>query len=281
MDTITLEPFGQDIVFGEGMRWHGGRVWLSDMLGRKVLAYSEDGSREVMAEVPPRPNGLGFLPDGRLLITSMADCRLLRLEADGALTPHADLGALMTGYCGDMAVDSLGNAYVDDVGFRVFEGDARRPGRLIQVAPDGQARIVDEGLMFPNGMWLTRDETRLVVAEGRARVLHVYDRAGDGTLSNRRPFAQLDYEVIDGLTLDAEGAAWVCIPHDHQLVRVEEGGRITHRVDLGDWKPIACCLGGADLRTLYLVSADYDLDRMARDDTGAVLHRGRVEVPGF
>ncbi len=280
MIDLDHAPFAAGLLFGEGLRWHSGRLWLSDMLGRHVFSYDEAGNRSTAATVLARPNGIGFLPDGRLVITSMADQKLLVREADGRLTTRADLSHIMTGYCGDMAVDAQGRIYLDDVGFRVFEGEARRSGTLLLVEADGSARILRDNLAFPNGMWITRDTTRLIFAEGRAGNLFSYTLGRDGEISQERLFAKLANPVLDGLTLDAEDGVWQCCPHDREILRIAPGGEITHRVRV-DAQPVACCLGGADLRTLYFVAADYSLERMASDDTTAALFRTRVETPGF
>jgi sugar lactone lactonase YvrE len=278
---FTLQPFARDLVFGEGLRWHDSRLWLSDMLARKVYAFTEDGTRELIAEVPGRPNGLAFLPDGRLVIASMADGRLLRRERSGELVEHANMSALMTGYSGDIAVDGVGRAYVDDVGYRVFEGAKFAPGRLILVQPSGESRVLEEGLAFPNGMWITRDRKRLIFAEGRAGRLFEYRLGADGNLAEKRLFAHLSDTVFDGLTLDEEDGVWACQPYAKRVIRLESGGRITHEIGFPDTKPVACCLGGMDLKTLYVVSADYTLERMATNDCWAVVHTARVEIPGF
>lgn len=278
----TQEPkhFAGGLVFGEGLRWYDGRLFLSDMLGRTVYAYTASGERETLARVPERPNGLGFLPDGRLVITSMADQRLLVREKDGSLREFARLDHLMTGYCGDMAVDASGRIYLDDVGFRVFEGEPRRPGRLLRIDPDGTARVLHDNLAFPNGMWITLDGKRLIFAEGRAKTLFSFDLAPDGAFAGQRVFARLPNEVLDGLALDIEDGVWQCCPHDRELVRVLDGGEITHRIPF-PLQPVACCLGGPELRTLYVVAADYTLERMARDDSRAEIFTLEVETPGF
>lgn len=280
MSKYQPQPFASGLVFGEGLRWYGDRLWISDMLGRAVYAYTESGERETVARVPPRPNGLGFLPDGRLVITSMADQRLLVRERDGSLRELARLDHLMTGYCGDMAVDAQGRIYLDDVGFRVFEGDPRKPGRLLRVDPDGTAKVLVDDLAFPNGMWITRDGKRLIFAEGRGKTLFSFELAPDGEFADQRVFAQLPNEVLDGLTLDVEDGVWQCCPHDREVIRVLDGGRITHRITF-PLQPVACCLGGSELRTLYVVAADYTLERMARDDCRAELFALEIEVPGF
>jgi sugar lactone lactonase YvrE len=277
---LEAEPFGGAHMFGEGMRWFRNRIWLSDMLARTVYAYDAAGTSAKIATVPGRPNGLGFLPDGRLVVTSMADQKLLVRAADGSLRQYADLSGLMTGYCGDMAVDTVGRIYLDDVGYRVFEGEERKPGRLILVQPDGSSRVLLDRLAFPNGMWITRDQRRLIFAEGRASTLYSFELATDGGFADQKIFARLDSEVLDGLTLDDAGGVWQCLPHDRELLRIVDGGDVTHRIKL-PLQPIACCLGGDALRTLYVVAADYTLERMARDDTWARLYAVTVDIPGF
>lgn len=277
-----IVPFADRLVFGEGMRWYRGRLWMADMLGRKVLAFDSRGGREIVAEAPARPNGLGFLPDGRLLIASMADQRLLRREADGRVVVHCDLAPHMTGYTGDIAVDAQGRAYVDDVGFRVFEKDERRPGALLRVDPDGTVAVLEKNLQFPNGLWIGPGGDSLVFAEGRNETIFAYRIAADGGLSGKRVFAAMKGHVLDGLTLDAEGAAWACSPYLRQVNRVLDGGAIAETIQFPDHrKPVACCLGGADRKTLFVVAADYTLERMAQDDCVAEIYRIAVDVPGF
>lgn len=280
IDHVTPTFFAQDIVFGEGLRWHDGRVWLSDMLGKKVYTYDAQGNRTTVADVPGKPNGLGFLPDGRLLITSMEDGRLYRREASGKLELHADMHHLMTGYTGDMAVDSMGRAYVDDVGYRVFEGAPVAPGRLMLVQPDGTVSVQDEPLIFPNGMWIAPDRKRLLFAEGRLGRLFEYGFGADGTLKDKRLIVEFPKMPFDGMTMDLEGGVWICQPYEKRVIRLS-GAEITHQLSFTETKPIAVCLGGENLKTLFIVSADYTLERMATNDCWAVLHTAPVEVAGF
>ncbi|MBS7705168.1 SMP-30/gluconolactonase/LRE family protein [Chelatococcus asaccharovorans] len=274
------ELFADGLVFGEGMRWYGGRLWMSDMLGRKVYSFDEVGQRRIEATVPERPNGLGFLPSGALVTTSMADQKLLRMTSDGSLAEHADLSHLMTGYCGDMAVDAQGRAYLDDVGFRVFEGEPPAPGRLLLVQADGSASVLESGLQFPNGMAITQDGKELIFAEGRNRKIWSYELADDGTFASKSLFSETE-DLLDGMTLDVEGGVWQCMPYRNEIVRYLRGGRITQRIPFGALKPVACALGGHERRILYVVVCDYSIERMARDDTTAQIFAVDVDVPGF
>ncbi|MGE0736788.1 MAG: SMP-30/gluconolactonase/LRE family protein [Alphaproteobacteria bacterium] len=282
MSKRELIPFADGLVFGEGIRWFKNRLWIADMLGRKIIAFDFDGKREVVAHVPPRPNGLGFLPDGRLLIASMADQKVLRREHNGSISVHADLSKLMTGYMGDLAVDARGRAYVDDVGFRVFEKDERRPGALLRVDPDGTAVVLERNLQFPNGLWITPDGDRLIFAEGRNETIFSYRIGAEGGLSDKRVFAHLKGHVLDGLTIDVKGAVWECSPYLRQVNRVVDGGQITETIQFPEHrKPVACCLGGHERKDLFVVAADYTLERMAADDCVAEIFRIEVDVPGF
>ncbi len=283
IEQVPFQAFAPEhkIVFGEGMRWHDSRLWMADMLGRKVYAYDKSGRRETVADVPGRPNGLGFLPDGSLLATSMEDMCLYRRDASGKLVLHADMSAVMTGYCGDMAVDAHGRAYVDDVGYRVFEGVPETPGRLLLVQPDGTASIQDEPIVFPNGLWITPDRQRLVYTEGRKGRMFEADLDADGTIRNKRLIVEFAGMPNDGLTIDKEGGIWLCQPYEKRVIRLE-GSTITHQLTFPDTKPISLCLGGDDLKTLYVVAADYTIPRMAvGKDVWAALHTARVEVAGF
>lgn len=247
-----------ELAFGECPRWRDGRLWLSDMFAKRVVAVDRDGSAEVICEVEHHPGGLGWLPDGRLLVVSMADRRLLRLDPDG-LVEHADLGAVCPGNCNDMVVDGRGNAYVGNTGYPYgYRGQPvpiRAATRLVLVTPEGEARPQSGTLMMPNGSAITADGTTLVVAQSHAGRLTAYTIGDDGALDAERVFADLPARCDnpDGLCLDAEGAAWVADPHHHCCFRVLDGGQITHVVDTAPWECVACALGGEDRRTLFLV----------------------------
>ena len=268
-----------DLVFPEGPRWRDGRLWLSDMHGGAVLAIGLDGRRETIARVPARPSGLGWLPDGRLLVVSMQDRKLLRLEP-GGLVLHADLAPLVTGEPNDMVVDDLGRAYVGNFGFDLHGGGKLAPAALVLVTPDGRARIAAENLMFPNGAVITQDRTRLIVAETFGARLTAFDILPDGSLAGRRTFAELRGRTPDGIAIDAEDAVWASCFGQDEFVRVRDGGEIAARVDVAGRRAVACALGGPDRRTLLLLTAETSTEDLAQGKSRGKVETLRVEVPG-
>jgi sugar lactone lactonase YvrE len=250
-----LHTLVTDVAFGESPRWHDGRLWFSDFGAREVISVDLAGAREVVARVPGVPMGLGFLPDGRLLIVAMRDGLLLRREPDGQLVVHADLGRLSRHPWGDLVVDGRGNAYVGNLGFD-FPGGAFAPGLLALVTPDGAVRQVAAGLIFPNGLAVTPDNATLLVAETYAHTLTAFDIEATGLLAHRRVWADLGGASPDGICLDTDGAVWYADVPAKRCVRVRAGGQIAQTVDL-DRGCFACALGGADGRTLFLLAAEY------------------------
>lgn len=251
MKTTTLLD---GLCFGEGPRWHDGALWLSDMHDHKVLRVTADGSSETVCEVPHWPSGLGWLPDGDLLVVSMTDRRLLRFDGD-ELRPHADLWNLASFHCNDMVVDASGRAYVGNFGFDLHAQKKPRPAELICVEPDGSARVVARDLRFPNGTVISPDGRTLIVGESWGACLTAFDVASDGSLSNRRVWAeQPDGALPDGICLDADGGIWLASPSTNECLRQVEGGEITHRVALAQGA-FACMLGGEDGRTLFIITA--------------------------
>ena len=241
------------LCFGEGPRWHDGKLWFSDVHAHWVMTVDAEGRLARVVEVPSAPSGLGWLPDGRLLVVSTQDRRLLRLDATG-LTEFADLGPLERGICNDMVVDARGYAYVGGMGFGFARGEEYRPGAVLLVTPTGEARVAAEEMLFPNGSVVTPDGATLIVAETRAARLTAFDILPDGGLGRRRVWAAVDGMTPDGICLDAEGAVWVASPMSGEVLRVREGGEVADRVRPSQ-RPYACALGGARGRTLFVPTA--------------------------
>jgi sugar lactone lactonase YvrE len=196
------------LTFAEAPRWRDGALYFSDFYSHRVLRVDIGGYVDVVVELPERPSGLGWRPDGTLLIVAMDSRRLMRLDGDKA-SPVADLSAIATGPCNDMVVDGKGRAYVGNFGFDRHRGEPERTTCIARVDPDGRVTRAAEDLLFPNGTVITPDGRTLIVAETFAHRLSAFDVAADGALSNRRVFAQVDGCFPDGICLDAEGAVWV------------------------------------------------------------------------
>ncbi|MFI5593961.1 SMP-30/gluconolactonase/LRE family protein [Amycolatopsis sp. NPDC051758] len=286
--TVVADGFS----YLECPRWHDGRLWVSDFYTEKVVAIDSRGGTEVVAEVPQQPSGLGFLPDGRLLIVSMRDHRLLVRDESGKLAEHADLSGVVSGVLNDMVVDDRGRAWVGNFGFDLMGGAPMRYTTLTRVDPDGSVAVAAEDLGFPNGMVILPGNV-LVVAETFAGRLTAFDIGEDGELSGRRVWAQFGetpqtddvgeaverLEVApDGICADAEGAIWVADAVHNRVIRVEEGGRILDEVDAGTGV-FACMLGGDDGRTLYLCAAPSFPEHERRPVREAQLLAVDVEVP--
>lgn len=254
----------EGLQFGEGPRWRDGRLWLSDFYDHAVKSVSLAGDLRTEFELDDQPSGLGWMPDGSMLIVSMTKRRLMRRTADGTITVHADLGHIATFHCNDMVVDSAGGAYVGNFGFDLDAAMAKGgmaavladpvKAKLAYVAPDGQARVAAEDLFFPNGTVITPDGGTLILGETFGTCLTAFDIGADGGLSNRREWAPLGARVPDGICLDAEGAIWVANPVAPECVRVARGGEVLEVIDTGQ-ACYACMLGGDDGRTLFMLTA--------------------------
>lgn len=277
-DNAQRALVAEGLAFPEAPRWHDGKLWFSDFYTHKVMCIGADGKPMDVAEVPAQPSGIGWLPDGRMLVVSMTDRRLMRQDA-GGLVLHADLSALASSHCNDMVVDRHGRAYVGNFGFDMFAQEEERPAELILVMPDGTACVVADQLQFPNGCVITPDERTLIVAETMGRRLTAFDIAEDGSLSNRRVWADMGEATPDGICLDAEGAVWVASPPTQEFLRVREGGEVAQRIDVPD-QAIACMLGGADGRTLYLVTGRVSRAPRALAERPGRIEAVRVRVPG-
>jgi sugar lactone lactonase YvrE len=245
------------LLVGESPRWHDGRLWLSNWGAQEVVSVGLDGQSEVALRVPTTvPFSIDWLPNGRLLVLSGPEKVLLRRESDGSLAVHADLSALPGPGFNEIVVDGRGNAYVNGVGFDLMAGEEFKPGALVLVTPDVPASEVADGLAFPNGMAITPGDATLIVAESYARRLTAFDIAADGSLHNRRVWADLGDGVPDGICVDAEGCVWYADVPNKRCVRVREGGEVLETVNL-DRGCFACMLGGPDGRTLFIAAAQW------------------------
>lgn len=278
MRSTTVVHTGLD--FGEGPRWHDGRLWFSDFFRHGVFTLDADGTETRRWTVEARPSGLGWLPDGRLLIVSMADRRLLRAEGD-RLVVHADLSDVSSHDCNDLVVGPDGTAYVSVFGFDLHADppEEPRPTHLVVVSPGGEVRVTADELWFPNGAVITPDGATLIVGESFGRRYSAYRIDATGMPVERRTWADLGARVPDGCCLDAEGAIWFADPVGRRVVRVAEGGEVLDEVAT-DRSAVACALGGEDRRTLYvLTSKGTRPDRVAGAATGRI-ETVRVDVPG-
>jgi sugar lactone lactonase YvrE len=259
------------LAFPESPRWHEDRLFVSDWGAGEVIATDHRGQSEIIARVPSFPMCIDHLPDGRLLIVDAAERRVLRREIDGSLMIHADLAALGEHPWNDIVVDGRGNAYVNNIGFDFPEGEFA-PGIVALVTPDGAVRQVADELAFPNGMVVTPDATTLIVAESYGQRLTAFDIAADGSLSGRRPWAEVD-DHPDGICLDAEGAVWYGDEGTSRCVRVRQGGKILQSIQL-DRGCFACMLGGRDGRTLFMVTNHWG----GAEDSQSDSRKGQVVV---
>jgi sugar lactone lactonase YvrE len=268
-------------------------LYFSDFYTHRVLAVGMGGAAETIAAIPNQPSGLGFLPDGRLLIVSMRDRKLLRREADGTLVEHADLSALAPWHLNDMLVDGEGRAWVGNFGFDLMSGEPATTTVLIQVEPDGSTSVAADGLGFPNGMVLTPDGRTLIVAESMMNRLSAFV-VTNGTLGERRTWASFGEtptttdvtEALgqvavapDGICLDAEGAVWVADAAHARLIRVAEGGQILDERTNDGVGLFACMLGGDDGRTLFACAAPTFHEHEASANHQAAIIFTTVDVP--
>jgi sugar lactone lactonase YvrE len=265
-------------MFGEGPRWHDGKLWFSDMHAHRVMTVDLDGKTETVVEVPGQPSGLGWLPDGRLLVVSMTDRRLLRLDTDG-LTEIADLHQLASYHCNDMVVDRQGRAYIGNFGFDFIAQQPFAPAEIILVPLDDNAHVVADEMAFPNGSVITPDGGTLIVGETYAARLTAFDIEPDGSLTGRRVWAELRPAIPDGICLDAEGAIWIASPVSAEVLRVREGGEVTHRIKVST-QAYACMLGGPERRTLFVLTAETTNPDEARAKKSGRVETVEVDVPG-
>jgi sugar lactone lactonase YvrE len=285
MTRATLVADG--LYFGEGPRWHDGRLWFSDFYDHAVRSLDETGQLRTELQIDDQPSGLGWLPDGRLLVVAMHSRRVMRVDPDG-LRLHADLSGVATGKTNDMVVDASGRAYVGNFGFDLDAAlTARGVGSVLAdhptadlacVEPDGTVRVAAQDLHFPNGMVITPDGRTLIVAETLALRLTAFDIAPDGSLSNQRLWAAVGMRAPDGICLDARGNVWIANAIAPECVLFAPGGQVLAVVET-DQPCFACMLGGADGRTLYAMTAPSSVAALASSARQGHVVWARVETP--
>ena len=282
-----LETLMKGLTFGEGPRWHENKFYFSDFYSHKVYSLDLSGKHEVIVEIPNQPSGLGWTPDGTMLIVSMKDRKLMSFK-DGLLTERADLTELSGFHCNDMVVDIDGNAFIGNFGFNTYDGEEIKPTNLILVRPGEEPVLAADNLFFPNGTVITPDNKTLIVGETYAARLTAFDKSEDGSLSNRRFWADLKVNaeegtvpLPDGMCIDEEGAIWVASPSTAEVIRVHEGGMISERIPV-QTNAFACMLGGEDRRTLFICTSNgsgVDPEAALREKSGKI-EITQVDVPG-
>jgi sugar lactone lactonase YvrE len=289
MQSSVAQPFLSGLFFGECPRWHEGRLWYSDFFDHGVFSVSPEGDRRTEVEFEGEPAGLGWLPDGRLLVNSRLDRAVIRREVDGTLVRHGELTPWAQGHANDMVVASNGQAYAGNFGFELtqeFDGKVRRanigPTSLVRVDPDGTSHEAADDLAFPNGTVITADGATLIIAESMGGCLTAFDRSPDGTLSGRRQWAALPEGFApDGMCLCADNTIWVANALGAEFARVAEGGDILERIStatgLGSF---ACMLGDEDRKTLYMVTAATSDQVKAQEKRTGCIETARTTVPG-
>lgn len=279
MTTQGLDVLLDGLLFPEAPRWRDGVLWLSEKRAGRVLGVGEQGHVVASFPVEGEPGGIGWSPDGAMLVVSMATRTVVRLDSKGHAQLHADVSRLTTYRCNDMVVDHRGNAYVGDFGYDMGAGQPPAPGVLVLVPHDGGApRIVADDLGFPNGAVVTPDGSTLIIAESSTARLAAFDIEADGSLSGRRVWADLGSIVPDGICLDASGAVWVADPLGNQVVRVGEGNVILERIPTTQGA-FACALGGPDGCTLYVCTYDAAASASPTPTPVGRLEATRVTVP--
>jgi sugar lactone lactonase YvrE len=275
------EVLFEGLYFGEGPRWRDGRLWLSDFYAHTVHSIDPAGNIRTELELDDQPSGLGWLPDGRLLVVAMQGMKVLRLDEDG-LKEHADLSGLARHLCNDMVVDGQGRAWVGNFGFDLDEMleqvgpealmENHPTANLVRVDPDGSVHLASADMHFPNGSVVTPDGRTLIVAETLALRLSAFDIAADGSLSNRRIWAPTGTRAPDGICLDEHGNVWVANPLAPECVLFAPGGDVLQTVETSQ-PCYACMLGGEEERTLFMLTAP-----TSQHEEAAQARDGRVEI---
>ena len=280
MADTTFEVLAGGGGFFEGPRWHDGSWWVSDFYRHAVFTVAPDGTQTEVLTVDAQPSGLGWLPDGSLLVVSMKDRRVLRRSPSGDVTVHADIADHCGGHANDMVVDARGHAYVGNFGFDLMAGGTPASATLVHLAPDGTVEAAAGDLEFPNGMVITPDGSTLIVGESMGNRYTAFTIGEAGSLSERRVWADIEGAAPDGCALDADGCIWAADAFGSRLVRVAEGTGVVDEIAAPDGLGIyACMLGGDDGRTLLACAAPSFLEHERASTREALLLTTSVDVP--
>jgi sugar lactone lactonase YvrE len=276
---MSPETVLDGLVFPECPRWHDDALFFSDMHDGVVWSLSPSGKPTRIIDVPGQPAGLGWLADGTMMIVSMHQRRLLRLTPQGLATV-ADLSSFAPGQTNDMVIDRDGRAYIGNFGFDLNAGESPKPTVLLAVEPDGTALIACDDLWFPNGALITPDGKTFLLAETFGSRITAFEIQSQGRLAKRRVFAELPGLYPDGTCLDANGGVWVTCAGGHKIIRVVDGGAVTHDIPLPGRHAYACMLGGADRRNLYVCTSTHHLPAETIKLRSGRIEVLRVEIPG-
>jgi len=286
--TRSTQVLTDGIFFGEGPRWYESRLWFSDFYAFAVKSVSLAGDVRTEFEIQDRPSGLGWMPDGSMLIVSMTKRQILKRETDGSISVHADLSHIADFHCNDMVVDAQGRAYVGNFGFDLDAEMASRgvesilsdhpTAKIACVLPDGTTSVAASDMHFPNGSVITPDGKTFIVGETLGGALTAFDINTDGSLSGRRLWASTGTRVPDGITLDANGHIWMASPLSPECILFAEGGEVLEVINT-DNNCYACMLGGDDGKTLFMLTAESsDAHVAAAKATGKIL-TATVDAP--
>jgi len=278
MKNYQAETIATGLAFPEGPRWYDGRFWFTDQHARRVCSMDTSGTLRTVAHTSDLPGGLGWLPDGTLLVVYMTQRRIMRLSGS-ELHLYADLAQQARFHCNDMVVDADGRIYAGNFGFDLHAGEAVRSTEIVLVDVDGAIEHFASDVVFPNGSAITPDGERLLVAETFAHRISEFQFDSVGRMQSRRVWAELGQATPDGICLDNEGAIWVASPGTRELLRVKQGGAILARCETRG-TPYACMLGGEDRRTLFACTSETDDPEQAAQLKSGRIERVEVEVPG-
>ncbi len=275
-----LDRLVDNFIFLEGPRWHQDKLYVSDMWGKKVYAITSIGQSTELVEIVNRPSGIGFMRNGKMILSSMADKKVLVFDFENTPSLLCDLEPFVTGDINDLVVDDNDNVYVGNFGYDLFGGASEAPGSICLINSDGEPSIVADNLAFPNGMVIDNKNKILICAETFGHKLTAFDINSDGTLHNKRTWADLGDNTPDGICLDEAGAIWAACFVTEKFIRVLEGGEIQREISVKGRKAVACNLGGEDRKTLFCLTYNGELEDIAKGLPRAEIYTCSVEVSG-